>query len=142
MTLFTLQRNGKARGLKKTAWAYGILAVFCGVFSIVYLQFSHGESSPFLTWLFAPALVLGMLPAILLSGVKPIQRPNIRARRLWNSAIATLSAGMLVRAIINISGRYTEYDMIYWILAGLLFFAAAAVYIRRTIAMRKTAEAI
>ena len=33
---------------------------------------------------------------------------------------------MLVRAIINISGRYTEYDTIYWILSGVLFLAAIA----------------
>lgn len=32
---------------------------------------------------------------------------------------------MLVRAIINISGRFTEYDTIYWILSGLLFSLAA-----------------
>lgn len=31
---------------------------------------------------------------------------------------------MLVRAVINISGRYTEYDTIYWVLSGLLFSLA------------------
>ena len=116
----------------KTAWAYGILAAFCGVFAIVYLQFSHGESSPFLVWLFAPALLLGMIPALLISRWKPAKRPGVYARRLWNTAVAALSSGMLVRAVINISGRYTEYDMIYWILSAALFVAAVALTIRRT----------
>ncbi|MEN6635023.1 MAG: hypothetical protein ABFC56_04185 [Clostridiaceae bacterium] len=44
-------------------------------------------------------------------------------RRLWNSAVATLTTGFLVRAVINISGRYTDYDGFYWLLAGALFAA-------------------
>lgn len=38
---------------------------------------------------------------------------------------------MLVRAIINISGRYTEYDTIYWVLSGVLFLAAIALFLRQ-----------
>ena len=116
---------------------YGILAAFCGIFCMVYLHFSHGESSPFLIWLFAPSLVLGMIPAILAGRTKPKRKPGIAVRRLWNSAIATLSAGMLVRAIINISGRYTDYDLIYWLAAGLLFLAALAIYIKQLSSLRQ-----
>lgn len=125
--MYTLRKGGSAVW-KKTAWAYGILAAFCGIFTGVYLLFSHGESSPFLIWLFAPALLLGLLPALLMSRTRVFKRPGISVRRLWNSAIATLSCGMLVRAIINISGRYTEYDTIYWILSGVLFLAAIALF--------------
>ena len=127
----TLQRELRQSSWKKTALFYGILSVFCGVFSVVYLQFSHGESSAFLVWLFAPALLLGALPAWLLSRVTPVLRPGKAVRRLWNSAVATLSAGMLVRAIINIAGRYTDYDLIYWIASGALFITAIVIHIRR-----------
>ena len=127
--------------MRKTALIYGILAAFLGIFSIVYLQFSHGESSPFLIWLFAPSLVLGMIPALLLGRIGANKRPGPAARRLWNSAIATLSAGMLVRAIINISGRYTEYDAIYWVASGVLFAAAVALSIRRTAQAPRLAQA-
>ena len=88
-------------------------------------------------WLFAPSLVLGMIPAILLGRASSNMQPNTTVRNLWNSAIATLSAGMLVRAIINISGRYTEYDTIYWIASGVLFALAAAVYVKRTVLRRR-----
>ena len=88
-------------------------------------------------WLFAPPLVLGMVPALMLGRVGSALRPNTMVRNLWNSAIATLSAGMLVRAIINISGRYTEYDTIYWIASGVLFALAAAVYVKRTVLRRR-----
>ncbi|NLI54661.1 MAG: hypothetical protein GX417_10145 [Clostridiales bacterium] len=99
---------------------------------MIYLQFSHGESSPFLIWLFAPSLLLGMAPALLLSRARTAKLPGRAVRRIWNSAIATLSVGMLVRSVINISGRYTDYDAIYWITSGVLFLAAVACYFTRT----------
>ena len=121
---------------QKTAIVYGILAAFCGVFSFVYLQFSHGESSPFLVWLFAPALLLGALPALLAGRTGAFKRSNAVARSVWNSAVATLSCGMLVRAVINISGRYTDYDTIYWVLAGTLFAAAIVMFAVRAAKQR------
>ncbi|HWQ96801.1 MAG TPA: hypothetical protein VN538_01715 [Clostridia bacterium] len=121
---------------QKTAIVYGILAAFCGVFSIVYLQFSHGESSPFLVWLFAPALLLGALPALLAGRTVVFKRSNAAARSVWNSAVATLICGMLVRAVINISGRYTDYDTIYWVLAGALFATAIALFAVRSVKQR------
>ena len=114
--------NAKRNRLRRTALAYGILTAFCGVFSIVYLQFSYGESSPFLVFLFAPPLLLGFLPALLL-GRSTVRIPQ-PSRRLWNSGVAALTTGFLVRAVINISGRYTDYDTIYWALAAALFLAA------------------
>ena len=89
-------------------------------------------------WLFAPSLVLGMIPALLLGRVESNMRPNTTVRNLWNSAIATLSAGMLVRAIINVSGRFTEYDTIYWFASGLLVLAALVSYIKQRSTLRQT----
>lgn len=119
----TSRLEERRKGLLRTAVHYAGIAAFCGIFSIVYLQFSYGESSPFLVWLFAPPLLLGALPALLLG--RYAKRPPVHAaRRLWNSAVAALTTGFLVRAVINISGRYTDYDGIYWLLAGALFAAA------------------
>ncbi len=137
--MYTSVYNPKAARFKKAAWTYGILTAFCGIFSLVYLQFSHGESSPFLIWLFAPSLLLGMIPALILSRASGIRLPGIPVRRIWNSGIATLSAGMLVRSVINISGRYTDYDLIYWIAAGLLFsIAIIRYYLPPAAAVQKT----
>lgn len=140
----TLLHKPKSAALRKTAWAYGALAILSEIFSFVYLQFSHGESSPFLVWLFAPALLLGMVPALVLGRTSAKNRPGSATRRIWNSAIATLMAGMLVRSVINISGRYTDYDGIYWVLSGLLFAAAVYAYLRqqKTTANRAKADPI
>ena len=134
----TSARNARSASLRKTAKTYGILTVFCGVFSFVYLQLSHGESSPFLIWLFAPPLLLGMVPALLMSRARADRQPKIAVRRIWNSAVATLICGMLVRSVINISGRYTDYDAIYWVAAGILFLAAMVRYFVRTTAVART----
>ncbi len=104
---------------------YAALAAFCGAFSAVYLYFSHGVGSPFMTFLFVPPLLLGALPALLMD-IHVKRTPTIAARRLWNSAVATLTTGFLLRAVVNISGRYTSYDTIYWVASGLLFLAAVA----------------
>lgn len=135
--MYTSALNGKAASLKKSAWVYGILTAFIGVFSFVYLLLSHGESSPFMVWLFAPPLLLGLFPVLMFTRMSASLQPGRSVRRIWNSGVAALTCGMLVRAIINISGRYTEYDTIYWIVSGLLFLAAAAFYARHMMLMRR-----
>lgn len=43
---------------------------------------------------------------------------------LWNSGIATISAGFLLRGIINLSGRSTTLDHPYWYIGGGLLSLA------------------
>lgn len=43
---------------------------------------------------------------------------------LWNSGIATISAGFLLRGIINLSGRSTTLDQPYWYIGGGLLSLA------------------
>lgn len=119
--------------LRRTATVYLAISAFCGVFSAVYLHFSFGQSSPFLVLLFAPPLLLGAGPAFFAARSK--KRPPARVTRLlWNSAVATLTSGCLVRAVINISGRYTGYDAVYWATAGMLFAAALTAELARNAA--------
>jgi hypothetical protein len=138
--LSTLRLDAKRKSFTRTTVTYVAIALFCGLFSAVYLHFSYGQSSPFLVWLFVPPLFLGALPAFL-AGKYAKKLPLMAARRIWNSAVATLTTGFLVRAVINISGRYTDYDGLYWVLAGALFFAAVLWQIAKT-AQRKARSAI
>ena len=45
---------------------------------------------------------------------------------LWNSAVATMTAGMLFRGIVNLSGRSTTLDIPYWYVGAA--FAALALF--------------
>ena len=113
------------RRLLLAAAAYSAVTILCAVFHLVYTRFSYGEDSPFLQWMFLCPLLGGVLPAGLFLAVSPARRAVSRlAFNLWNSGIATLIFGCLVRAIINISGRFTDYDILYWG-AGALFLLAA-----------------
>jgi hypothetical protein len=67
------------------------------------------------------------LPA-LVGLVTPLHRFVCRpAFNLWNSGMAVWAVGCLFRGIVNISGRFTDLDRVYWIL-GWIFLAAAAVW--------------
>lgn len=101
------------------------LALLCVVFTFIYERFSHGAVSPYMRAMFLMPLVGCALPA-LAGYLTPlhsyISRP---AFNLWNSGLAVWTAGCLFRGIVNISGRYTDLDRIYWLL-GWVFLAAAA----------------
>ena len=103
------------------------LAVFCVVFTLIYEQFSHGATSSHMRCMFLMPLVGCALPALLCL-LTPLHRFVCRpVFNLWNSGLAVWAVGCLFRGIVNISGRFTDLDRIYWIL-GWIFLAAAVVW--------------
>ncbi|EIC76032.1 hypothetical protein HMPREF1115_0047 [Streptococcus oralis SK610] len=68
-------------------------------------------------YLFAVPLVGGIVLALLLKIMPNLGRLSLN---LWNSAVAVLTAGMLFRGIVNLSGRSTTLDQPYWYV-GLAF---------------------
>lgn len=51
---------------------------------------------------------------------------------LWNSGLATITAGFLLRGIINLSGRSTTLDQPYWLIGGgFLILALLAFFLSR-----------
>ncbi len=118
-------QNRKRRNPLKAAAIYAAVSAFCVAFGAVYTHFAYGNSSPFLTWMFMLPMLLGAIPCALMY-VRGVRLPVRAVRNFWNSGVALLTVGCLVRGVINISGRYTEYDTIYWAL-GAAFLLAAAV---------------
>lgn len=58
-------------------------------------------------------------------------KPNLSrlAFNLWNSGVATITAGSLLRGIINLSGRSTTLDQPYWFVgAGFLILALISLF--------------
>ena len=74
-------------------------------------------------YLFAVPLVGGIVLALLLKIMPNVGRISLN---LWNSAVAVLTAGMLFRGIVNLSGRSTTLDQPYWYV-GLAFGILAIV---------------
>lgn len=72
-------------------------------------------------YLFAIPLAGGILLLLFMKVIPNLSRLSLN---LWNSAVAIMTAGMLFRGIVNLSGRSTTLDMPYWYLGAA--FAALA----------------
>ena len=113
--------NPSKKRFNKTAVSYILLTIFFFAFSRIYESFSFGETSIHMHYLFALPLVGGSLLLLFMKIIPNLSRLSLN---LWNSAIATMTAGMLFRGIVNLSGRSTTLDMPYWY-AGAIFAALA-----------------
>lgn len=116
-TLVTKTNNKR---FKKTAVVYTLITVFFSIFSRIYEHFSFGETSVYMHWLFGVPLIGGVVLLIFQKLILNLSRLSLN---LWNSAVATIAAGVLFRGIVNLSGRSTTLDLPYWyvglVLAGL-----------------------
>lgn len=74
-------------------------------------------------YLFALPLVGGSLLLLFMKIIPTLSRLSLN---LWNSAVATMTAGMLFRGIVNLSGRSTTLDIPYWYVGAA--FAALALF--------------
>ena len=113
--------------MKCAAITGAVLALVCVIFTAVYEQFSHGAVSSHMRCMFLMPLAGCALPA-LLCYLTPLHRHVSRPTfNLWNSGLAVWAVGCLFRGIVNISGRFTDLDRIYWI-AGWVFLSAAVLW--------------
>ena len=68
-------------------------------------------------------LVGGALACTIIILLKLYAKISRASFNLWNSGIATFVVGCTVPGIINISGRNTDYGLIYWCLGTLLLLS-------------------
>ena len=123
MTLSTSVTNPIKKRLKKTILWYPLISAFFFVGSRIYEHFSFGETSAFMHYLFLIPLIGGALLVALQLIVKGLSRITLN---LWNSGVATITAGALYRGIVNLSGRSTTMDQLYYYL-GVAFLALALI---------------
>ena len=104
---------------------YLIISIFFFLFSRIYVSLSYGEYSFFMNTLsLVPLIGGGLLVGLLLV------QPNLSrvSFNLWNSGVAVLTVGFLLRGIINLSGRSTTLDWPYWLIgAGFLGLALVSI---------------
>ena len=115
--------NPSKKRFKKTAVSYILLTIFFFAFSRIYESFSFGETSIHMHYLFALPLAGGVLLLLFMKIIPNLSRLSLN---LWNSAIAIITAGMLFRGIVNLSGRSTTLDMPYWYVGAI--FASLALF--------------
>ena len=121
MILSTSVTNPSKKRFRKIALIYALLTIFFFAFSRIYESFSFGETSSHMHYLFTIPLVGGILLLLFMKGIPNLSRLSLN---LWNSAVAIMTAGMLFRGIVNLSGRSTTLDTPYWYVGAA--FAALA----------------
>ena len=87
-------------------------------------------------YLFAIPLAGGILLLLFMKVIPNLSRLSLN---LWNSAVAIMTAGMLFRGIVNLSGRSTTLDTPYWYV-GSSFAALALLSLVFTRSVWKTEE--
>lgn len=87
-------------------------------------------------YLFAIPLTGGILLLLFMKVIPNLSRLSLN---LWNSAVAIMTAGMLFRGIVNLSGRSTTLDMPYWYV-GSTFAALTLLSMVFTRSVWKTEE--
>jgi hypothetical protein len=113
----------------KTVLIYLAIAVLASVVDKVYAIFGHGVSSAYMTWMFLYPLFGGALFFLLLSLLAPQAEhiPGYRLfRNIYNSGIAMITTGSLVKGIFEIAGTDSPYVSWYYVL-GILFLAAGMI---------------
>lgn len=120
MTLSISATEPKRGRALKTARAYLAAALFCGLFSFVYEQFSHGVYSHYMVYLFLFPLLGGALPFGLAWLLNGRFFPGRLSFNLYNSGVAALAVGSCLSGVLEIYGTTSDYVIVYWIAGAAL----------------------
>ncbi|HEM5319245.1 TPA: hypothetical protein U1365_001759 [Streptococcus suis] len=113
---------------------YFSLSAFLFIFSRVYESLSYGETAFHMHYLFCVTLIGGGILLAIMTIKKNLSRISFN---LWNSGVAVITAGFLLRGIINLSGRSTTLDQPYWYIGGFfLIIALASIFLTSTPGLR------
>ncbi len=106
------------------------VSVFLIVFNAVYTFFGFGEYSLHMRYMFIFPFVGGAVIPAVLTLIGHSDYIDRACFNLWNAAIATFVVGCTVQGVINISGRYTDYGKVYFVIGTVGAVISFVLYIR------------
>lgn len=136
-TLYTSVKNKLNRRIKMQALSSALISVFLVLFNIVYTHFSYGQYSLYMRYMFLFPLIMCCFIPSALYVLKQYGSVNRLAFNLWNASAATFVFGCIVKGIIEISGRQTDFERIYFSLGSLLAVIAVITVIFTVIEKKK-----
>ena len=112
----------------KNAIIHLLCAIFCLFFGAIYEAFSFGVYSIYMIYAFCIPLLLGAIPlfSLALWGKK---FPGRFALNAWNSGIAALTVGCIVKGVLDIYGTTNRLIIVYPIAAAILLLAGLISYV-------------
>jgi hypothetical protein len=108
----------------------------CAVVSFVYAQFSHGVSSPFMTWLALIPLVFGAL-VYGIWGAARLASVDGWGFVAYNGFVATLMMGSFVRGVLEIADSTSSFLAVFGVLASILLVLSVVSAIRAGVRRRR-----
>lgn len=116
------------RQAAKTAFVYLLISLFCALFGAVYEIFSHGVYSFYMLYAFLFPLAGGTLPFLTINLFRK-RYPEVVARNIYHSGIATLTAGSIIQGVLAIYGTTNRLTGLYWLVGVVLLFAGIIFYL-------------
>ena len=115
----------RRRYLRRMA-AYAAAALFCGIFFLVYDRFSHGVRSFYMTFCFLPPAV-----ACAVNGICALLRLGFSrlGDNLFGGGIGLITAGFVLRGILEIAGSDSAYLPVFFIGGGWMIVCGIIVWI-------------
>ncbi len=131
MTLSTLDKQKSVRVFyfKKRVKPYLILVLLCLLFSFVYSLFSHGVTSPYMSYLFLYPLVLGLLPGAVCMKLKNSMPHHFFATHFYHTGVAALLLSSMLRGIFEIAGTASVYQTVLFFIGVLAILCGAVCFI-------------
>lgn len=124
--ILSMSENKGKKRLNSGVKVYLPVSVFCFLVFLIYDRFSHGVRSPFMTFLFLPPMVLGLLPSVLLWIFPSIPRQNTISANAYHAGVAAVTVSFLLRGIFEIAGTSSVYQSALMI-AGIILLIVGIV---------------
>lgn len=113
--------------INKTIIVYFLITIFTIVFDRVYALFSHGVASLSMNLMFLYPLVGGVGIYYILGYLfKNKKEDVILLFNIYNSGIAILTVGSLLKGVMDIAGTSSKY-ITYYVVIGIVFISISVI---------------
>lgn len=126
LSILDIKKNKVKYNFKKTVFIYILLGSFTILVNQVYGIFGHGVSSDAMTWMFLYPLVGGgvyLLLGLLLPNISQFSGYRLFCNT-YNSGIAALTTGSLLKGIMEIAGTNSSYLKYYYLIGYVMLVIA------------------
>ena len=125
MILYTSREQNIQAQQRRKLIIYLAVTAFCLLFSTIYNQFSHGVTSPYMSFLCLWPLLLGAVPAFMLMLLN--RDVPIFVSDFWSSGVAALTVHSALLGVFEIANTSSPMTApLFWIGVILLIIAAVS----------------
>jgi hypothetical protein len=123
--------NGKVK-MYRTAAVFLVISLICVIVNWIYGRYGHGVHSDYMTFVFVYPLLGGTAVYGLAGALPKAWLPGRLAINIYNSGIATLAVGSMLRGVFDIAGTSSPYQPVFLILGiAMISIGLLSYFIRR-----------